>query len=91
VDTGFLDAERLVESPAHDGIDLLGPTRLDDHWQAREGAGFDAQPFPIAWAQPHAICPAGKASISWTPAVDNRDNPVIKMKFARQDCRPCAT
>jgi transposase len=34
-------------------------------------------------------CPAGHTSLSWTPAVDNRDNEVIKIKFARGDCRDC--
>jgi transposase len=89
VDTGFLDAELLVESQAHYGVDLLGPTRLDYHWQARQGAGFDAQHFPIDWAQQHATCPAGKTSTGWTPAVDNRGNPVIKVKFSTKDCRRC--
>jgi transposase len=89
VDTGFLDAELLVESPEHYGVDLLGPTRLDYHWQAREGAGFDVQHFQLAWDQQHARCPAGKTSISWTPAVDNRRNAVIKVKFSSKDCRRC--
>ncbi len=89
VDTGFLDAELLVESQDHYGVDLLGPTRLDYHWQAREGAGFDAQHFPIDWDRQHATCPAGKTSTGWTPAVDNRGNPVIKVKFSTKDCRRC--
>jgi transposase len=89
VDTGFLDADLLVRSQERYGVDLLGPTRLDDHWQARAGAGFDAQHFQIDWAQQHAICPAGKTSISWTPAMDNRGNAVIKVKFSTKDCRPC--
>ena len=90
VDAGFLDAELLVESREHYGVDLLGPTRLDDHCQAREGAGCDAQHFQIDWDQQHATCPAGKASISWTPVMDTRDNPGIKMKFSTKDCRHCA-
>jgi transposase len=89
VDTSFLDAELLVDSQEHYDVDLLGPTRLDYHWQAREGAGFDAQHFQIDWDRQHATCPAGKTSISWTPAIDNRDNPVIKIKFSTKDCRPC--
>jgi transposase len=89
VDTGFLDAQLLVESRDDYGIDLLGPTRLDYHWQAREGAGFDAQHFQIDWDQQQATCPAGKASISWTPAVDGRGNAVIKVKFSSKDCRRC--
>jgi transposase len=89
VDTGFLDAELLVKSPEHYGVDLLGPTHLDDHWQAQAGAGFDAQHFRIDWDRQHAICPAGKTSISWTPALDNRGNAVIKVKCSSRDCRRC--
>jgi transposase len=89
VDTGFLDADLLVQSRDDYGVDLLGPTRLDYHWQAQAGAGFDAQHFQIDWDRQHATCPAGKTSISWTPAVDNRGNAVIKVKFSTRDCRPC--
>lgn len=89
VDTGFLDAELLVESQVQYGVNLLGPTRPDHHWQARAGAGFDAQHFAIDWEQQHATCPAGKTSVSWTPAVDNRNNDVIKIKFSSKDCRTC--
>jgi transposase len=89
VDTGFLDAALLVDSRVNYGVDLLGPTRLDDHWHARQGAGFDAQHFQSDWAQQHATCPAGKTSIGWTPAVDSRGNAVIKVKFSSKDCRRC--
>ena len=60
VDTGFLDADLLVDSRHDYGVDLLRPTRLDYHWQAREGAGFDTQHFPIDWDQHQASCPAGR-------------------------------
>jgi transposase len=89
VDTGFLDAELFVESREDYGVELLGPTRLDYHWQARAGTGFAAEHFQIDWDQQQATCPAGKTSISWTPAVDNRHNPVIKIKFSTKDCRHC--
>jgi transposase len=90
VDTGVLDADRLVESRDDYGVDLLGRTRLDYHWQAREGAGFDAQHFQIDWEREPATCPVGKTSIGWPPAVDNRDNTVIKVKCSTKDCRRCA-
>jgi transposase len=90
VDTGFLDADLLVQSRDDYGVELLGPIRLDYHWQAREGAGFDAQHFQIDWDRQHATCPAGKTSISWTSAIDNRKNAVIKVKFSSKDCRRCA-
>jgi transposase len=89
VDTGVLDAELLVESRDHDGVDLLGPTRLDDHWQAREGAGFDAQHCLIDWERECATCPAGKTSTGWTPTVDHRGNAVIKGKCSTKDGRRC--
>jgi transposase len=89
VDTGFLDADLFVERRNDYGVELLGPTRLDDHWQARQGAGFDVQHFPVNGDQQQAPCPAGKMSIRWPPAVDNRDNAVIKVKFASKACRRC--
>ena len=89
VDTGYLDAELLVTIPGRYGVDLLGPTRRDYHWQARAGQGFDAQGFAIDWDREQATCPAGYTSISWTPAIDKRRNHVIKIKFSTKDCGPC--
>jgi transposase len=89
VDTGYVDAQGLVKSRQDYGVDLFGPTREDYHWQARQGAGFEACQFAIDWQQQSATCPAGKTSSSWSPVEDRRGNPVIKIKFAVQDCRPC--
>ena len=69
---------------------MLGPTRLDYKWQAQAGEGFDAGSFQIDWEEERAICPAGRESLSWTPAVDNRTNEVVKIKFSMRDCQPCA-
>ena len=49
VDTGYLDAELLVTTEQDFGIDLVGPTRADQRWQAREGKGFAASNFSIDW------------------------------------------
>ncbi len=89
VDTGYVDAEELVSSQQQYGVDLFGPTREDYHWQAREGTGFEASQFVVDWQHECATCPAGQRSHSWTPAQDRRGNPVIKIKCAMQDCRPC--
>jgi len=89
VDTGYVDAEELVSSQQQYGVDLFGPTREDYHWQAREGTGFEASQFVLDWQHECATCPAGQTSSSWTPAQDRRGKPVIKIKFAVQDCRPC--
>jgi transposase len=89
VDTGYLDAELLVTSQRDYGVDLLGPTRADDRWQAQAAQGFDANHFQIDWDQQQAICPNGCRSSSWTPAIDSRSNEVVKIKFSMQDCQPC--
>jgi transposase len=89
VDTGYLDAQLLATSQQEYGVDLLGPVRPDVKWQAQAGEGFDAQSFVIDWEGQQAICPQGRASISWTPAVDNRQTPVIKIKFSSTDCGGC--
>ena len=91
VDTGYLDAALLVSSKRDFGVDLYGPTRQDYHWQARAGHGFAASAFMIDWKAKTATCPAGHTSISWSPAIDRRDNAVIKIKFSTKDCRPCAS
>ena len=91
VDTGFLDAELIAASKRDYGVNLLGPTRPDVKWQAKEGTGFDAQRFVIDWERERATCPVGKTSISWTPAIDRRTNHVIKVKFSSADCRICAS
>jgi transposase len=89
VDTGYLDAELLVSSRLDYAVDLLGPTRPNRHWQARAGEGFDIQHFRVDWEKRQAVCPEGRTSVSWTPAVDNRHTDVIKIKFSPKDCGAC--
>lgn len=89
VDTGYVDAKLLVESQRDYQVDLVGPTRKDYHWQARQQKGFDASHFPIDWQKQEATCPEGHTSISWTPAIDKRKNEVIKIKFSTKDCQAC--
>lgn len=89
VDTGYLDAALLVSSRADYRVELVGPTRSDYHWQAREATGFAAEHFEIDWERQQATCPEGHTSISWTPARDKRTNDVIKIKFSARDCGAC--
>ncbi len=89
VDTGYVDAGLLHSSAQDYGIDLVGPTRPDVKWQAQEKKGFAADQFQIDWQTEQATCPKGHASISWTPAIDNRHTEVIKIKFSIKDCQSC--
>jgi transposase len=88
-DTGFVNSKLFVDSQQQHNIELLGPTRGDNHWQAKEGAGFAARDFVINWDHRQAICPEGKRSTRWTPAIDRFKNEVIKLKWATTDCHPC--
>src|SRR3954470_3109253 len=84
-----LDAELFATIPQAYGVELIGPTGLDVKTQARARQGFAAADFTIDWERRQAVCPAGRTSSSWTPAVDNRKNDVIKIKFSGADCAAC--
>jgi transposase len=84
-------ADLLVRSPERYDVELLGPTRLDAHGHAREGAGFEAPHFQRDGDRQHAICPAGKTRISWTPAVDRRGHAGIQVKVSTKAGRPWPT
>jgi hypothetical protein len=88
-DTGFVNSELFVSSPQDYGIDLIGPTRGDDHWQAKAGAGFAARDFVARWELQTATCPQGHTSLSWAPAVDRFKNQVIKIKSGKPACGTC--
>jgi transposase len=89
VDTGYLDAPLLVSSRDEYQIDLVGPTRPNHQWQAKADTGFALQDFTVDWEAQCAICPEGKRSVKWNPAIDRRDNAVIKIGFADRDCQAC--
>ncbi len=89
VDSGYVDADLLVASRQDFGIDLVGPARGDQHWQAREQTGFSAEHFRIDWEHRRATCPEGRTSVSWSPLVDNRRTEVIKIRFSEKDCSRC--
>ena len=88
-DTNYAEAKQFVQSRQQYGIDLIAPTRADHKWQAKEQQGFDASSFHIDWDAQKVTCPAGRESLSWTPAIDQYDNEVIKIKFSMKDCKPC--
>jgi DDE family transposase len=89
VDTGYVDAKLLLDSQQDYQIDLVGPTRRNHQWQANQQKGFDADHFLIDWEHQQATCPEGHTSSSWTPAIDNRTNEVIKIKFSTKACQAC--
>lgn len=90
VDMGYLSANLLVGEKRDHDVQLIGPARHDQHWQAWAGKGFAAEHFKVAWDAKIVPCPAGNASLSWTDAQDRRGRSVSKIKFGIGDCRACA-
>jgi len=89
VDTGFLDAELLVASRRDYGVELLGPTRKDQRWQARAEEGFGVEHFAVDFERHKAVCPEGHESVEWVPRIGNRGNDSIYIRFSSADCAPC--
>ena len=89
VDTGYVDAQLLVESQQDYHIDLVGPTRKNHQWQASKSTGYDADHFLIDWEKQQATCPQGHTSVSWSPVLDTRKNEVIQIWFSTRDCQDC--
>jgi hypothetical protein len=89
VDAGYPDGEILATSQSEHGVTVVGPVPPDQQWPAQAGAGFDVSCFVIDWDEQRAICPAGHASVTWTPSRDNRGKDMINIQFARRDCQVC--
>jgi transposase len=89
VDTGYVDAQLVIESAGKYGIELFGPMRLNPSWQARTG-GIDAAQFQIDWDNHQARCPAGKQSAYWSEyQTKEYARPVVKIRFRNHDCAEC--
>ncbi|ESA37118.1 transposase [Leptolyngbya sp. Heron Island J] len=89
VDAGYVDGTLLVDSREDFGIELIGPVRPDVSWQAKAPNGYDLSQFQIDWEKQQITCPEGKQSQGWPPSKDAWDNPTIRIKFSRTDCRLC--
>lgn len=89
IDTDYTDSKLLVVSWQQYGVDLVGPPRRDQHWQAQASEGFAADQITIDWDRGLASCAAGRTSQDWRPAIDGRDDHVVKICFASTDCGPC--
>ncbi|HKB42223.1 MAG TPA: hypothetical protein VKD72_37700 [Gemmataceae bacterium] len=60
VDAAYVDAELLVSSRQEQGIDLVGPPRPDNSWQAQVEGAYDSSHFAVDWEAQRATCPERK-------------------------------
>lgn len=91
VDTGYIDAQLVIDSSRKYGIELFGPMRMNPSWQAREG-GIDASQFQIDWDKKQARCPLGKQSAYWHEyQTKEYARSVVKIRFRNEDCLNCVS
>ena len=89
VDGGYPSADLLVESQRDYGIDLVGPMREDQSWQARTEGAFEQRQFQVDWQRKEVICPRGKPSRYWKPWKKQKATPMIQVHFHVKDCTAC--
>ena len=88
VDTGYVSVERIVQSQELHQVDLVGPARKDQKWQALAGEGYSAANFNVDWRNQQATCPQGHTSHSWFNTLEN-GQPHVFIKLSRKHCGPC--
>lgn len=89
LDSGYVSAEKLVDSVSQYDVQLIGPTRPDVSWQAQQPDAYDITRFHIDWQAEQVTCPQGRNSSYWKPQTGVRDNPVIEINFRKKDCGAC--
>lgn len=89
MDSGFIDAELLVQAQDDLGITICGPVKKDVRWQAHQEGGFVLSDFQINWENRTVICPQGKVSTAWSEQSNAYYPLVNQIKFKSSDCNPC--
>ena len=89
VDRAYTSTDLLIESREAYGVNLLGPIRDDQSWQARSEGGYTLSQFEIDWGHQEATCPEGKKSRYWKPWTKQKQRPMVKIWFHEKDCLAC--
>lgn len=89
VDGAYTSGEKLVSSQQDYQIDLTGPMRQDQSWQAHDDQAYDISHFHIDWDQEMVTCPMGQPSRYWKPAKGPRGKPTIQVLFPKKSCAVC--
>ena len=67
-----MPANGLAAALSRFQVEVIGPTRGNFRWQARDQQGFDGHQFQVDWEAHRAICPQGHTSVHWRPSYDRR-------------------
>lgn len=88
-DSGYIDAELLVEAEDQHGVRLVGPPRKDPSWQSKTKGAYDLSYFDLDWDQKEATCPQGKTSRSWKTYTNDSRGEHVVIRFRPSDCQSC--
>ena len=88
VDGAYTSGEQLVSSQHDYQIDLTGPMRQDQSWQAHDAQAYDISHFHIDWDHESVTCPMEQQSQYWKPAKGPRGKPTIQGCFPKSAVRP---
>jgi transposase len=91
LDSGYVSAEKLVDSSTQYAVKLIGPVRPNVSWQTQHPDAYDITRFQIDWQAEQVTCPQGKTSSYWQSHMSIRHTPVLKINFRNKDCGPCPT
>ena len=83
-----MSAELLVQRQTIHQVELVGPARKDQKWQALAGQGDAAADFHVDWNAQQAPCPQGHPSQSWMKTLE-KGQPRVFSKFSRKHGGPC--
>ncbi len=90
VDAAYIDAELLVSSQQHYGIELVGPPRQNASWQQKLDGGYTPDQFEVDWQQQRVRCPQGKENMRWREYRAPNGRTHIDIRFSASDCRACS-
>jgi transposase len=89
VDGAYTSGAQLVSSQQAYQIDLTGPMRPDQSWQAHDAQAYDASHFHIDWDQEIVTCPMGHQSQYWKSAKGPRGKATVQVLFPKKVCAAC--
>ena len=89
-DAGYISAGHIVTARERHRVDLVGPARPDQSWQAQEEGAFRATDFAVDWERHRVRCPEGHESTTWGEYKDRASGQsYIRAGFSSAACQPC--
>lgn len=86
VDAGYTQSDTMLRSLNQRSIEVIGPMRSGQGWQAHEPGAFVIQNFSIDFEKKKAVCPMGAVRQYWRY---NKREKTYLINFFAKDCSRC--